>query len=114
MHPHPGSLRPLAILGGLVVACVLGTSTVTVEAGDTLTGIAARHDVTVDQLVDWNELEDPDLILAGTKLVVSPPQDEATVGTVARRLPTGTYTVSAGDTLFAIARFQRKPAGFSP
>ena len=39
-----------------------------VEKGDTLTKIAHRYGVTVAQLVQWNNIANPNLILVGQKL----------------------------------------------
>ena len=44
-----------------------------VEPGDTLFSIAWRHQLDVRQLVLWNELENPDLILVGQQLFLTPP-----------------------------------------
>ena len=43
----------------------------TVEPGDTLSGVAIRFDVPVASLVAWNNLADPDRIIAGAKLRVA-------------------------------------------
>lgn len=64
--------------------------TYTVKSGDTLGAIAKAHGVTVDNLVAWNNISDPNLIVTGQNLTV---QDGTT-----------TYTVKAGDTLGAIAK----------
>lgn len=42
----------------------------TVQPGDTLTKIANRFGVTVQQLVVWNKLKNPDLIIVGQQLIV--------------------------------------------
>ena len=44
-----------------------------VQPGDTLFSIAWRHQLDVRQLVLWNELENPDLILVGQQLFLTPP-----------------------------------------
>ena len=41
-----------------------------VKPGETLSGIAARYDVSVDDLQRWNRIENPDLVLVGQKIVV--------------------------------------------
>jgi LysM repeat protein len=41
-----------------------------VVSGDTLSGIAARYDTTVAQLVAWNNIPNPDLIYPGQKIRV--------------------------------------------
>lgn len=42
----------------------------TVVSGDTLTGIAKRYRTTVEQLVDWNKIKNPNLIYVGQKIRV--------------------------------------------
>ncbi|MBK1733959.1 hypothetical protein CKO15_01410 [Halorhodospira abdelmalekii] len=44
-----------------------------VEAGDTLHSIAWRHGLRVEQLVSWNQIENPDHIRVGQRLVLNPP-----------------------------------------
>lgn len=67
----------------------------TVVAGDTLSEIAAKHGLTVDQLVEWNDIEDPSLIKVGQTIVLSDPK--ASEGGMA-------YTVVAGDTFSEIGQ----------
>lgn len=45
-----------------------------VEEGETLYGIAKDHGVTVEQLVQWNDLENKNLIFPETKLFVKKPE----------------------------------------
>jgi LysM repeat protein len=74
--------------------------TYTVQPGDTLFSIAAAHGTTVAQLVALNGIADPNLIGVGQVLTISadaPPPPVPAGGSA-------TYTVVAGDTLFAIAR----------
>lgn len=99
MYPHPQIWRPLALMSALVGATLFATATVTIEPGDTLSEIADRHGVTVDQLVQWNDLDDPDRIISGTALIVSAPE-----GATPTAAASGTHVVTAGDTLFALAR----------
>lgn len=69
----------LALLLGLV----LSTRTYTVQAGDTLSGIAERFGTTVAELVRLNNIQDPDLIYVGQVLIIpdgpSPPPPPAEV-----------------------------------
>jgi len=67
-----------------------GTSTYTVKSGDTLGEIAKKFNVTVDNLVAWNNIENKNVISVGEVLTV-------TGGTT-------TYTVKSGDTLGEIAK----------
>ena len=41
-----------------------------VKPGETLSGIAARYGVSVDALQRWNRIENPDLVLAGQRIVI--------------------------------------------
>lgn len=47
-----------------------GNSTYTVQAGDTLWGIAQRFGVTVQDLCNWNNISNPNLIYPGQVLTV--------------------------------------------
>ena len=46
------------------------TKVVHVESGETLSEIAARHGVTVEQLQEWNRIEEADYVQAGQRIVV--------------------------------------------
>ncbi len=65
-----------------------------VSAGETLSGIALRYGVTVDEIVRANGLNNPDLIYVGQVLVI--PRLDQAGGQI--------YTIQRGDTLSAIAR----------
>ena len=78
------------------------STTYTVRAGETVTGIAARHKTTVKAIISANSLRADGLILAGQKLTIpgaagapAPARTPAATAT--------TYTVRAGDTVSAIA-----------
>lgn len=71
-----------------------GENTYTVQAGDTLSGIAAKHGTTYQELAALNGISDPNVIHVGQVLKVT--------GSVADR----TYTVQSGDTLWDIAQNQ--------
>ena len=45
---------------------------VRVEQGDTISGIAQKHNVSVDSLVQANHLSNPDMIFVGDTLVLTP------------------------------------------
>ena len=96
------------------------SSTIKVEAGDTLLAIAKRYGTTVDELVKANALENANALRAGQELTVPAyaPDARAPVEVAAARVeaapalvepvaagsdPSET-TVKKGDTLFAIAR----------
>jgi LysM repeat protein/uncharacterized protein YvpB len=73
-----------------------------VQPGETLGQIAAEYNTTVADLAQANQLSNPNMILAGTTLIVpdssTPPPAPASGGTDVR-----IYVVQTGDTLFEIA-----------
>jgi N-acetylmuramoyl-L-alanine amidase len=44
----------------------------TIAPGDVLSGIAPRFGVTVAQIQQWNNIKNPDVIIAGQKLTIYP------------------------------------------
>jgi murein DD-endopeptidase MepM/ murein hydrolase activator NlpD len=100
----------------LVLLCVVGsagTSTYTVRAGDTLSGIAARFRVPLAALTSANVevIPDPDRVRAGQKITV--PDAKAAQFAAARPISTATgrannddnvYVLARGDTLSGIAK----------
>ncbi len=82
-----------------------GNGTYTVQAGDTLSGIAAKFGTSYENLASINGISNPNLIVVGQTLRVS---GNGNVNNNASRPSTnyssnGTYTVQAGDTLSGIA-----------
>jgi LysM repeat protein len=51
-------------------ASVEPQTTYTVRSGDTLWGIARKHNVTIAQIQQWNELKDPSAVKPGKKLTI--------------------------------------------
>lgn len=76
------------------------STTYTVRSGDTLSGIAARYNTTVQRLVSANNISNPNLIRVGQVLTIP-----GSSGSTPTPPPpsTTTYTVRSGDTLYAIA-----------
>lgn len=68
----------------------------TIKSGDTLTGIAKKFGVSVDELVTWNNIADKNKIYAGQVINV-------TVDTNVTKSEQ-CYTVRSGDTLTSIAK----------
>ena len=60
--------------------------------------IAHEHNTTVDELAAANDLDNPDVIVAGTTLTIPTEATQASQSTTAR-----THVVEAGDSLWAIA-----------
>ncbi len=100
MSPVVLALVTGPILGSAVLAA---DPVITVEAGDTLTGISKRHDVAIGDLVALNRLADPNRIHAGQRLRIS--ADSAPAPAAATNAPAAkVHTVQAGEHLTGIAR----------
>ncbi|MDN5879386.1 MAG: LysM peptidoglycan-binding domain-containing protein [Micrococcaceae bacterium] len=80
---------------------------VTVKSGDTLSGIAHRHDMPLSKLLKANKLKASDLIFPGQKLKLSGGSSSSkSSSSSSKKSSSGsasTYTVKSGDTLSAIA-----------
>ncbi len=87
------------VAGGELAPVDTATTTHTVRAGDTLSAIARRYGVTVDEIVQSNGLNNPDLIYVGQVLTIPLRAPQAPEGAAVE-----SYTVQRGDTLSAIAR----------
>ncbi|MDP4103487.1 MAG: LysM peptidoglycan-binding domain-containing protein [Bacillota bacterium] len=77
-------------------------NTYTVQSGDSLWKISQNNHVTVDQLKTWNQLSS-DTIYVNQNLLIVPPASSAQAPAVTTKA-TVSYTVKAGDTLYAIAK----------
>ncbi len=101
----PSFRKGSAFLLNLIVSILLGfgmqarpafaqgdpsAATYVVKRGDTLSDIALKYKISIQELRDWNELES-DQIFQGQRLDVRPPRDVKT------------YVVRSGETLFEIA-----------
>ncbi|WP_077601547.1 C40 family peptidase [Oceanobacillus sojae] len=91
-----------------------GGSTYTVKSGDTLSGIAHKHGISLNNLMKWNNLSTT-LIYPGNKLSVSSggssssgssSSSKSSSGSNSSSSSTGTYTVKSGDSLSKIASQQ--------
>jgi lipoprotein-anchoring transpeptidase ErfK/SrfK len=83
-----------------------------VQAGDSLSTIALRHDLSVADLMWLNGLDDPSLVQLGERLRVSAraAAPEPLVSALPRMEPAGEiYIVEAGDSLASIARHTGVP-----
>ena len=75
----------------ILIAFIYADEVYTVRSGDTLSGIAAKYGVTVNDLVSWNNISNPNLIYVGQKIVIkkgSSPQPQP------QPQPSGSYTVT--------------------
>lgn len=73
------------------------TITYTVKKGDTLSSIARRYGVTVQQLVNINNIKNPNLIYVGQILTIPSASDQHDLNHIL-------YKVKRGNTLYQIAR----------
>jgi LysM repeat protein len=86
----------------------VSSSTYTIVSGDTLSGIAKKHGVSVTQLMNWNKLSSSN-IRVGQVLKIensahsSKPSPVASPISSPSASPSGTYKVVSGDTLSGIA-----------
>ena len=79
-----------------------GTTTITIQRGQTLSGIALEYNTTVQILVELNNIANPNLIYAGSTLIV--PSGESSIDTDGNSTSAQTiYVVQRGDTLNKIA-----------
>jgi N-acetylmuramoyl-L-alanine amidase len=103
-----GAIATAITVGAVLTGSVAATDrVVTVRAGETLSGIAARHGLTVRDLATVNGIADPNRIFAGQRLRIAPaaavaptPQPDSPPAAA----PARTHRVAWGETLTAIAR----------
>jgi LysM repeat protein len=85
------------LIGGLIALMVVaGSLAYEVRPGDTLSGIAAKHGVSLRTLLEHNDIANPDLILPGQKINI--PGSGGSGGGGA-----DVHVVAAGETLGVIA-----------
>ncbi len=114
-----GRLLALAVTTALIGALLFSSASsrgapdrYMVMVGDTLSEIALRYGVTVEELAEANGIVDPDYILSGQVLLV-PRADDSAHGVSMMGGGTsggGTYVVQLGDTLSEIAERLGVPA----
>ena len=81
-----------------------GTTTIIIQRGDTLSGLALRYHTTVSKLVELNQIANPNLIYAGNTLIV--PTSSSGSGNANggdNTCSDEVYIVRSGDTLSGIA-----------
>jgi beta-lactamase class A len=77
-----------------------GAATYLIQPGDTLSAISSTTGIPVDKLATLNSIKDPNVIIAGQTLALTP---SGVPGAPAASAP-GSYTVKAGDTLWDISQ----------
>lgn len=80
------------------------TGTYTVKSGDTLSGIATRHGVTVAQLKQWNNLTSNNIKIGQKLKLNSSSSASSSQSTSSTAGEYTTYTVKSGDSFYGIAK----------
>ncbi|MGW9551691.1 LysM peptidoglycan-binding domain-containing protein [Citricoccus zhacaiensis] len=96
---------PASFSGAGAVTTAKAASSYTVKAGDTLSHIAVRHDLSLSALLKANGLSASTIIHPGQKLTLpgSAPSSSTSGQTANSGTAVQTYTVKAGDTLSHVA-----------
>ncbi len=96
------SLAAALATGPLLAGVALAADPIVVRPGDTLTAISKRHGISIADLVDINDLADPNRIYAGQRLSVEEQPEPAASSSAppAER----THQVRSGEHLTGIAR----------
>jgi len=97
------TIMSIATVAGLSVALsnsVYAAESVDVDNGDTLWGLSQTHDVSVDELKEWNNLTS-NIIYPGDQLTISP---ATTTNRNSIDSNANSYTVQSGDTLWGISQ----------
>ncbi|MGO2936423.1 MAG: LysM peptidoglycan-binding domain-containing protein [Glutamicibacter arilaitensis] len=82
------------------------SSSYTVKSGDTLSGIASKHGMSLSELLKANDISASKPIFPGSKIKVSggsSSSSSSSKSTMNPKAKTSTYTVKSGDTLSGIA-----------
>lgn len=95
--PAKPSLRPVS-----------STGTYKIVAGDTMSRIAAKHNMSLNTLLNLNGMRASQIIYVGQTIKVAgaapkAPATTASPAPAAKPTTSGSYTVKSGDTLYAIA-----------
>lgn len=105
--PAQASALPPAVLSATSASGTRADTIVyTVKQGDTLAGIAAQFNVSLQAVIDLNPDLDPDLISVGQEILIPAAGVQAPSGATAPGASGGSleYTVVEGDTLASIAQ----------
>jgi LysM repeat protein len=98
--PNPAGVDP-----GIIIPSPTPTTEAPIEAaetvyvvqpGDTMLVIATRYDVTVQDILDANNLSDPNFVFAGQRLIIPLPAGTVVSGTVPVAEPTAETPVISG------------------
>lgn len=96
--PNPAATTPAPIVAVETatpeVADVNSEEVYVVQPGDTMLVIATRYNVTVEDILNANNLNDPNFVFAGQRLVIPVQGGSPSAGTTPNQLPTPTATLA--------------------
>jgi LysM repeat protein len=92
----------LVLPGGRSAGSASRSGSVTVQPGETLSEIADRQGISLTRLMQANGITNPNLVVAGQRLVLPGARGTATAA-APKPQPTAPYTVKSGETLSEIA-----------
>lgn len=92
------TIAVLTLLVGVSASLAAGFLTHRVQSGDTLSELALSYGVTVEELAELNDIDNPDLIIVDDNLIIRPFEDGDDLSQAITA-----HTVMAGDTLSGIA-----------
>ena len=81
-----------------------------IQAGDTLAQIALAYGLSANDLIEANNISDPDALEIGSSLVIPAPSPDAT-GTDFKIIPDSEFVYSPSNALFDLDEFIRSKAG---
>ncbi len=87
------------------------TITYTIQKGDFLRSIAQRHQVSVDQIIALNNIQNPNLIEVGQVIMIPPPSLED-VATAFKIIPDSELVNSPSNAEFDVEGFVNQRAGY--
>ncbi|MEM7032760.1 MAG: LysM peptidoglycan-binding domain-containing M23 family metallopeptidase [Chloroflexota bacterium] len=80
-----------------------GETTYIIQAGDSLSKIANKYDISLSRLADRNDIDNPNLIFVGQKIAIPQENVLSNASSDAVSSSSQAYTIQPGDTLFTIA-----------
>jgi len=86
MTPAPLSATPTPMTPQILPTLRVNEESYTIQSGDSLAGIALRNQVSVKQIIEANDLENPDLINPG-QVIIIPPASANELATSFRIIP---------------------------
>ncbi len=81
-----------------------GSITYIVKSGDTLSMIAEAYGVTIEHIIELNNIRNPNLIYPNEKLRITESSNMTLNAINQNKFNYNTYTIQKGDTLYAIAK----------